>query len=150
MHKAKKSCFSCDNDKWEIFFTIHWAYSVIARQTSNRNKLLFIQWGSNNLVILQLKKNEINKQQKFTKKWSKLRKIILKLVQEGFINGLVKEKEERANENNNKFCSKLLNSTLRVPVGQSGQKWAHSSSLALGYIVVLRKVLICEFSNLTY
>ena len=50
---------------------------------------------------------------------------------------------KRARErNNNNFLLNLLNSTLRVPVGQSGQKWAHSSSLALGYIVVPRKVSI--------
>ena len=44
----------------------------------------------------------------------------------------------------------LLNSTLRVPVGQSGWEWCHSSPFVLGYVISSKKSSICEVLFSTY
>ena len=43
----------------------------------------------------------------------------------------------------------FLKSTLRVPVGQSGQEWYHSSCLELGHILVSRKWSIFIYLNIS-
>ena len=53
----------------------------------------------------------------------------------------------------NKFPEKVkffLKSTLRLPVGRSGQKWYHCSSLELGHILVSTKVSIWHVQNPLY
>ena len=56
----------------------------------------------------------------------------------------------RRNNNNNKFCSNLVKSTLRVPVTRLGWKTVHCSRLDFGYIIASRKLSICEVQNPTY
>ena len=55
-----------------------------------------------------------------------------------------------ARRNNNKFCSNLVKSTLRVPVTRLGWKTVHCSRLDFGYIIASRKLLICGVQNPTY
>ena len=49
-------------------------------------------------------------------------------------------KRVQKTNNNKKFCLNFVKSTLRVPVGRSGQKWYHFLCLVLGYITVSRNL----------
>ena len=62
----------------------------------------------------------------------------------------MKNPKSRAKRKSKQIFQKTLKSILRVPVGQSGQKWYHSSRLVLGYIVVFFKLSKFQVQKTTY